>query len=158
MANFVYTLATRASGIKIFVLGVSLGLCCVAYVDPACPIILNSSLVYPAGQVTDSGLLAMSALTQLRTLDLSGCVSVTERGLAVLAAALRRLQTLKLGGTSRVATIGNGSIAAISALTSLTHLDLSGSHDITDTGKIPLSIGHRCGLRVWRVLKCIGCC
>lgn len=85
-------------------------------------------------QVTDAGLQALCALRALGTLDLSGCVSITDRGLSALSSHLRRLHTLKLGGTSRVATISNASVAAIAGITSLTHLDLSGSHDITDEG------------------------
>jgi hypothetical protein len=88
----------------------------------------------PRPQVTDAGLQTLAALTQLCALDLSGCVSVTERGIGAAAAALRRLRALKLGGTSRVATISDASLACVSSLTSLTHLDLSGSHDITDAG------------------------
>lgn len=84
--------------------------------------------------MTDRGLLALCTLRSLCALDLSGCVSVTERGLVAVAGRLRRLHTLKLGGTSRVAMISDASVAAISGLTSLTHLDLSGSHDITDAG------------------------
>ena len=68
-------------------------------------------------------------------MDLSGCVGVTEKGIKALAAALKSLHSLKLGGTSRVATIQDGSVAAIAAMTSLTHLDLSGSHDISDEGE-----------------------
>jgi hypothetical protein len=86
-------------------------------------------------QITDAGLLLLAKLTQLETLDLSGCVGITERGIKFLAQALHSLQSLKLGGTSRVATIQNGSVAAIAGMTSLTHLDLSGSHDISDEGE-----------------------
>ena len=85
-------------------------------------------------QLTDNGLLVLRRLSRLQTLDLSGCVGVTERGIRSLAQALTSLQTLKLGGTSRVATIQNGAVAAIAGMTSLMHLDLSGSHDISDEG------------------------
>ena len=37
-------------------------------------------------------------------------------------------------GTCRVATINDAGLAAVCALTQLTHLDLSGSHDVTDAG------------------------
>ena len=86
-------------------------------------------------QITDAGLLLLAKLTQLETLDLSGCVGITERGIKFLAQALHSLQSLKLGGTSRVATIQNGSVASIAGMTSLTHLDLSGSHDVSDEGE-----------------------
>lgn len=86
-------------------------------------------------QITDAGLLLLTRLSRLETLDLSGCVGVTEKGIKALAAALKSLHSLKLGGTSRVATIQDGSVAAIAAMTSLTHLDLSGSHDISDEGE-----------------------
>lgn len=86
-------------------------------------------------QVTDAGLLHLArGLRSLRALDLSGCVAVTERGLGALAACLGGLQTLRLGGTSRVATINDAGLAAVCALSQLTHLDLSGSHDLTDAG------------------------
>ena len=88
-------------------------------------------------QITDAGLLLLTRLSRLETLDLSGCVGVTEKGIRALAAALKSLHSLKLGGTSRVATIQDGSVAAIAAMTSLTHLDLSGSHDISDEGEAP---------------------
>ena len=87
-------------------------------------------------QVTDTGLLLLTRLSRLETLDLSGCVGVTEKGIRALAGALKSLHSLKLGGTSRVATIQDGSVAAIAAMTSLTHLDLSGSHDISDEGGV----------------------
>ena len=86
-------------------------------------------------QITDAGLLLLTKLSRLETLDLSGCVGVTEKGIRALARALKFLHSLKLGGTSRVATIQDGSVAAIAAMTSLTHLDLSGSHDISDEGE-----------------------
>ena len=88
-------------------------------------------------QITDAGLLLLTQLSRLETLDLSGCVGVTKKGIRALAAALKSLHSLKLGGTSRVATIQDGSVAAIAAMTSLTHLDLSGSHDISDEGEAP---------------------
>lgn len=85
-------------------------------------------------QITDAGLLMLTGLGSLGSLDLSGCVGITERGIGSLARALRCMHSLKLGGTSRVATIQNGSVAAIAGMTSLTHLDLSGSHDVSDEG------------------------
>ena len=85
-------------------------------------------------QLTDTGLLMLRRLGRLQTLDLSGCVGVTERGIRLLAQALTSLHSLKLGGTSRVATIQNGAVAAIAGMTSLVHLDLSGSHDVSDEG------------------------
>ena len=88
-------------------------------------------------QLTDAGMLMLMRLSNLETLDLSGCVGITERGIRSLAQALKSLHSLKLGGTSRVATIQNGSVAAIAGMTSLTHLDLSGSHDISDEGAAP---------------------
>ncbi len=94
----------------------------------------------------------LKRLGRLQTLDLSGCVGVTERGIRLSAQALTSLQSLKLGGTSRVATIQNGAVAAIAGMTSLVHLDLSGSHDISDEGlslcAIPLY------LQVRRVSQC----
>ena len=90
---------------------------------------------FRAAQVTDAGMAALCTLRALGALDLSGCVAITERGVGALAGALgRSLRTLKLGGTSRVATINDASLAAVAALTALTHLDLSGSHDVTDAG------------------------
>jgi len=47
---------------------------------------------------------ALAALPRLLSLDLSGCVAATERGFGALAARLR-LKSLRLGGTSRVATV-----------------------------------------------------
>ena len=62
------------------------------------------NLACARAQITDAGLAPLArGLTNLRSLDLSGCVAVTERGLAALAACLGALQTLKLGGTSRCA-------------------------------------------------------
>jgi len=55
-------------------------------------------------QLTDVSLVALAALPCLLSLDLSGCVAATERGFGALAAQLR-LTTLRLGGTSRVATV-----------------------------------------------------
>ena len=72
---------------------------------------------------------------------------------------LKSLHSLKLGGTSRVATIQDGSVAAIAAMTSLTHLDLSGSHDISDEGEAsaylqpPELISTNCALEVPAALQ-----
>lgn len=54
--------------------------------------------------MTDASLLALAGLPHLLSLDLSGCVAATERGFGALAARLR-LHTLRVGGTSRVATV-----------------------------------------------------
>ncbi len=125
-----------------------------------CTITLTVLGVPCSSQVTDGGLLALAALRQLGSLDLSGCVSLSERGLAAITARLRRLHTLKLGGTSRVATISDASVAAIAGLTSLTHLDLSGSHDITDAGALESSPlpsikdGFESGARMCATMRC----
>ena len=66
----------------------------------------------PSPQVTDTSLLALAALPHLLSLDVSGCVAATERGFGALAARLR-LHTLRVGGTSRVATVQASRLEAV---------------------------------------------
>lgn len=47
-------------------------------------------------QVTDVGLSSLSGLSEMATLDIAGCVAVTERGIAALALGFPNLQTLKV--------------------------------------------------------------
>ena len=87
-------------------------------------------------QVEDAGIAALSKLTELTSLSLSGCVSLTERGLGHVAAFLSGLKSLRLGGCSRVATITDACLLHLQSLTQLTHLDLAGCLEISDSGDL----------------------
>lgn len=89
-----------------------------------------------ATQVEDAGIAALSKLTRLTSLSLSGCVSLTERGLGHVAAFLSGVKSLRLGGCSRVATITDACLLHLQSLTQLTHLDLAGCLEISDSGNL----------------------
>jgi len=84
--------------------------------------------------VEDAGIAALSKLTGLTSLSLSGCVSLTETGLGHVPAFLSGLKSLRLGGCSRVATITDACLLHLRSLTQLTHLDLAGCLEISDSG------------------------
>lgn len=77
----------------------------------------------------------MRVHSQLRYLDVAGCVALTQRGFAELTGGLAELCVFKMGGCSRMATTNDACLAAVAALTSLAVLDLAGCIDITDTGE-----------------------
>lgn len=84
----------------------------------------------------DAGIAALSKLTGLTSLNLSGCVALTERGVGHVAAYILGLMSLSLGGCSRVATVTDTCLVHLQHLTALTCLDLSGCLEITDAGKL----------------------
>ena len=73
-------------------------------------------------------------MTALTSLNLAGCVSIGEQGMALLPAHMPLLECLRLGGCSRVATITDPCLAPLQHLKALTHLDLAGCLEITDAG------------------------
>jgi hypothetical protein len=72
----------------------------------------------------------LSRMTTLKVLDLSGCKSVTDRGVAHLS-GLTALQHLNLSGCKNVTDRG---VNCMRDLTALQHLNLSGCTILTDTG------------------------
>lgn len=87
-----------------------------------------------ASQIDDTGIAALSGMSAMTSLKLQGCVSVGEHGMALLPAQMPLLRCLKLGGCSRVATITDPCLTPLQHLAALTHLDLAGCLEITDTG------------------------
>lgn len=68
-------------------------------------------------------------------LDISGCILLTDRGFAALAAAFPALQDLAIGGCSRVSTVTDAALAEVGKLERLTRLDMSGCTQISDAGE-----------------------
>ena len=96
-------------------------------------------------QMTDAGLVEVGGHTALMHLNVAGCVALTERGFAAIARRLRRLQTLKLGGCQRMATVSDACIAALTPMTALTSLDVSGCVELRDAGT-PSQLNSACGI------------
>lgn len=74
--------------------------------------------------------------SSLRQLDVAGCVMLGQPGCVAIAAGMTQLKRLRLGGCSRMATVSDPCIAALSSLTHLTALDASGCVDVTDSGQV----------------------
>lgn len=85
-------------------------------------------------QVEDTGIAALSRLTTITQLGLAGCVALTGRATALVAAHMPGLMSLRLGGCSRVATVSDACLLPLQHLTALTHLDLAGCLEISDSG------------------------
>ena len=83
----------------------------------------------------DQGFAALKPLTDLTSLGLAGCVALTQGAVALLAAHVTGLSSLKLGGCSRVATVTDSHLLHLQSLATLTHLDLAGCLEITDAGR-----------------------
>ena len=71
----------------------------------------------------------------LASLDLAGCVLLTERGFAALASGLASsLTQLAIGGCSRVSTVSDAVLAEVARCTNLRALDMAGCTHVTDEG------------------------
>ena len=90
----------------------------------------------------------------MASLDLAGCVAITERSLAKIVQHAASLHTLKIGGTSRVATVTDATLRILATATAMTHLDLSGCLEISDAG-VPLYI-HRKYCKMFNAGACRG--
>lgn len=95
----------------------------------------------------DHGIAKLRTLTALTSLGLAGCVALTERALGYVSSSVPGLVCLKLGGCSRVATVTDACLAHVQQLTALTHLDLAGCLEISDSGNFGsalfLSLGSK---------------
>ena len=100
----------------------------------------------------DHGIAKLHTLTALTSLGLAGCVALTARALGHVSASMPALASLKLGGCSRVATVTDACLVHLQQLTAMTHLDLSGCLEISDSGDLGstlfLSLASEL---VWRV-------
>jgi hypothetical protein len=82
----------------------------------------------------------------LRSLDLAGCVLLTERGFAAMASGLGgSLTELLIGGCSRVSTVSDAVLEEVGRCRGLLSLDMAGCTHITDEGGC-LRVGFDCGL------------
>jgi hypothetical protein len=71
----------------------------------------------------------------LASLDLGGCVLLTERGFAAMASGLGGgLTELLIGGCSRVSTVNDAMLVAVGRCRALQALDMAGCTHITDDG------------------------
>lgn len=84
----------------------------------------------------DSSITALTGLTSLTSLGLAGCVALTHRATALVAAHMPGLRCLRLGGCSRIATVTDACLVHVSRLTDLRLLDLAGCLEITDQGEM----------------------
>lgn len=91
----------------------------------------------------------------LQSLDLSGCLLLTERGMAAVAAGLgRSLTSLQLGGCSRLSTVTDSMLDGVGKATMLRALDLSGCTQITDAGLARLTtLQHLASLSLWNCMR-----
>lgn len=81
----------------------------------------------------------------LASLDLAGCVLLTERGFAAVASGLgATLTQLAIGGCSRVSTVSDAALAEVARCGALRSLDMSGCTHVTDDGQ-PLFWGGSAG-------------
>ncbi|MEC7839151.1 MAG: hypothetical protein VX777_03830, partial [Chlamydiota bacterium] len=96
---------------------------------------LNSLDLSDCQQITDAGLEHLSKLTSLKSLDLLFCTVITGAGLEHLS----KLLSLKSLGLSLNGSITEAGLAHLSKLTSLELLVLSNSEEITDAGLAHLS-------------------
>ncbi|CUG20266.1 receptor-type protein kinase, putative [Bodo saltans] len=86
-----------------------------AFLVPLCKSLRRLHLIC-CSELTDRGLASISTLTQLEALDVGACWGVTDAGLLVLAASLRRLQRLRLACCAKVSNNGLLHLATIEAL------------------------------------------
>lgn len=83
----------------------------------------------------------------LASLDLAGCVLLTERGFAALASGLvGSLTQLAIGGCSRVSTVSDAVLAEVARCTHLRALDMAGCTHVTDQGALAGLHSSRCAL------------
>lgn len=85
-------------------------------------------------QVTDKSMQNLAVLKELKTVDVSGCVAITQKGFSHVSNNFAKLRSLKLGGCSRMATVTDACLMPLSALTTLTQLDMAGCIEVTDVG------------------------
>ena len=86
----------------------------------------------------------------LASLDLAGCVLLTERGFAAMASGLGgSLTELLIGGCSRVSTVGDAALEALARCAALRRLDLSGCTHISDEGVLLFGGGGGGDKRGW---------
>ena len=94
----------------------------------------------------------------LASLDLAGCVLVTERGFAALASGLAgSLTQLAIGGCSRVSTVSDAALAEVARCTHLRALDMAGCTHVTDEGAPAVGSGLAVPCS-GRLLRCAVAC
>ena len=82
--------------------------------------------------IGDDDLESIHELSRLKSLNLSGCSRITDKGLAYVA-KLKQLRVLNLTGCDQITNTG---LLHVAQLTQLTSLDLSGDVDIDRPSKI----------------------
>ncbi|KAJ7553334.1 hypothetical protein O6H91_06G093900 [Diphasiastrum complanatum] len=107
-----------------------------AYLARDCPSILDIDLSY-CSNLSDLGIIALAQLSNLQSLKLVGCHSITDAGLGCLAAGCKNLCALNLKGCLGITDAG---IAFIAANCKLLHtLDLSYT-EVTEKGLASITI------------------
>ncbi|CAD7704060.1 unnamed protein product [Ostreobium quekettii] len=82
-------------------------------------------------RITNSGLERLSALTNLEELHLAHCRRISDQGVLVLTASLTNLTSIDLWGCVKIT---DSALEGITALRALRHIDLSQCHRVTDKG------------------------
>eukprot|EP00191_Tetraselmis_sp_GSL018_P020126 CAMPEP_0177586400 /NCGR_PEP_ID=MMETSP0419_2-20121207/5050_1 /TAXON_ID=582737 /ORGANISM="Tetraselmis sp., Strain GSL018" /LENGTH=744 /DNA_ID=CAMNT_0019076285 /DNA_START=650 /DNA_END=2883 /DNA_ORIENTATION=+ len=96
----------------------------------------------------EAGLVAIPALTELRSLDLQGCINVRDASLSALS-QLSSLRSLQLCRCTKITDAG---LLALAPVTSLTNLNLCSCYRITDVG-----LQRVAQIRGMQVLNLDGC-
>jgi len=113
--------------------------------DPAKPVV---GVGLSGAKVTDAGLKELSALKELKELDLHACPGVTDAGLKNLV-GLKELKTLYVGGTK----VTDAGLKNLATLKGLQMLELDGT-GVTDAGLKDLATLK--DLRELRLADCKG--
>ena len=99
----------------------------IQFISDHCPNVIHLKLPW---KTNNDGLAQISKLTNLKSLDLSGCKPITGAGLA----HLKKLTQLERLNLSHCRGFGDASLEHLSELTQLERLNLLGCDRITDAG------------------------
>lgn len=90
------------------------------------------------------------SIPPLESLDLSGCVLLTEQGFSCLSDAFPELIELHMGGCNRMSSVNDACLLGVNRCTGLQVLDLSGCCNISNAGFSYLSsLRHLTFLNLW---------
>jgi len=85
--------------------------------------------VHACNMVTDGSLMAVAELSAMRSLDISSCTQVSDKGIKAVVGCLPLLHTLHLKDCPKLTDSG---VQAVTCLPNLKFLDCSGCYQITD--------------------------
>lgn len=103
---------------------------------PPVPLLRSPGRAPLLGAVCADAPAAQPPRPPLASLDLAGCVLLTERGFAAMASGLGpSLTQLLIGGCSRVSSVSDAALEAVGRCTGLRSLDMAGCTHVTDEGR-----------------------